>query len=458
MKYKFSDLLLLLCGTLFITLYFILSFNNRLPYEDYIFTSLTKDKGPIDAMLYIYKVYSARWSAHTLAFYFSQFYPFRYFLFCFNILTLTALILSFYLLLKRILREILDFNIQNRSLMLYTLLFTCGFFFSSYDIGQTWFWYMVNWMYLWSIIAGNYLCWILMNGKFKKIHFPFIIILTAYIAGAAESYSMIFIFFLALILILKNKNKIPVSTNRIQNKAILLALCSLIAFYMITVFAPGTWARKSILTQTGCLQHIIMLFKGFGIVIIRYSPKIIPSLLLFGFPWMLLGQSFSSGENTKAANAFRMFIKSASWTGILIFLLIVPASWILYDPPPARALSQVSFLLSVYAALSFFYAGYKIEIHKRYVQTVSFTSLIISVCLISFHIFSQYRITSRYAAAYDAGISKVLKENEAGRTTYLQVDPLPESGMIYSDGLSPDTTGNQYYENVYGLTFHVSRK
>ena len=148
---------------LFLILYSIISFNNRFPYEDYYFTSLNKEMGAIKAMVYIYNIYSARWSAHTFAFFFSQFYQSNIFLPTFNIITLLVLIISFFILLKRIVVEILGFNITTGVVILYSILFTCGFFLSSYNIGQTWFWYMVNWMYLWSIIAGNFLLWVLLS-------------------------------------------------------------------------------------------------------------------------------------------------------------------------------------------------------------------------------------------------------------------------------------------------------
>ncbi len=56
----------------------------------------------MDAVIYFYDFISGRWSANTLAFSFSIFYKQRLFLMAFNCITLLFLILSFYLLLKKI--------------------------------------------------------------------------------------------------------------------------------------------------------------------------------------------------------------------------------------------------------------------------------------------------------------------------------------------------------------------
>ncbi len=139
--------LLLAMGGVFLALYTLLSFFNRMPYEDFVFISHTKEMGAINAMAHVYKVYSARWSAHTLAFYFSMNYENKYFLPLFNTITLITFAISIFLLIKRIFNGLSGFSMTKTALASYTGLFTICFFFSSYDIGQVWFWYMVNWKY-----------------------------------------------------------------------------------------------------------------------------------------------------------------------------------------------------------------------------------------------------------------------------------------------------------------------
>ena len=459
MKYQKSQIILIgIIGTLFLTLYCILSFNNRLPYEDYTFTSMAKESGVINAMMYIYKIYSARWSAHTMGFYFSQYYTNKIFLPCFNIITLISLVASFFLILKRILKEILKVKIKNTLLFIYSLLFTCSLFFSSYNIGESWFWYMVNWMYLWSLIAGNFLLWILFSEKLKAIQILFLLILTAYIAGAAESFAMIYLIFLLFIFFLKRKNIFPLITNKLQNNSLVLSILCFISFYMITILAPGTWARKSVLTQASFIEHVVMVVKGFGIVTLKYTPQLLPCLILFGFPWVILGRIYSSENKLMPKQILTSFLKSIFIICIIIFILIIPASWILYDPPPARALLQISLILCSYSAFIFLYLGYKISLSEAVSKYVPFVSLFICIGILIFQIVNQFPITRVYAEEYDKRIEILNQQNKTARNTTYFFDHLRQSGMLYSDEISTDSTHNNYFEKAYNLKFHVALK
>lgn len=443
---------------LFIILYFILSFNNRLPYEDYIITSMVKNYGTMDTVVHFYNFISGRWSSNMLAFSFSIFHENRFCLMGFNCITLFFLILSFYLLLKEIINRIFNFRVNKYLLFIYAILFTSCVFFSSYDIGEVWFWYIANWMYLWSVIAGNFLLWILLSGKLKAIYIPLIIILTAFISGASESYAMIYILIICSLLILKRKNKITPLTNAIKYNSLIIIFCLLILFYMIMVFAPATWARKDMLTDASFFEHLIMVGKAYGIVILKLTPKLIAYLILFGLPWMILGQSFSSEKKERMNKFVVPFVKITILTGILIFILILPASWVLYDLPPARALSQISLLLSIYSSFIFFFIGYKIEIPKKITQPIMIAALVTSMCILCFHIVNQYSITSNFSKEYDNRITYVNNENTTDRENAIIFEPLPPSGMIYCGELSTDSTSNKFFEKTYSLKFHVAVK
>lgn len=460
-EYSTGQLLLIAVNILFLILYTLLSYFNRLPYEDYTFTWMAKHMGAIHAMKEVYIVYSARWSSLTLGFYFSRFYESTYFLMLFNLITLAVLAASFYLLLKRLLNTIVYAAIENKILLSYSLLFTCCLFFSSYSIGQVWFWYMVNWMYLWSIIAGNFLFWILLQGKLKITQLPFILILTAYIAGADESYPIIYLLFIALLLFLKKKTvsqSASIILDRISIRWLVITLIFLSLFYMVTILAPGTWARKNMLTDATFAEHMIRTIRSYGKIILIKTPKLIPYLILFGLPWMLLGQEISSVSKIEVKKLLPRFLKSIFVIGALIFVLILPASWVLYELAPDRALSQVSLLLAIYASFAFFYTGYKVKIEKKFSQLIVSLGLVLSILILSFQIFNQYSIVNKFSDEYDKRIKYLLEENSSGRKNTVFLEPMPSSGMIYSDELSADTLGHAYLENVYGLKFHVAVK
>ncbi len=452
----YSYLLMIVAGILFFILFAILAYFNRLPYEDYTFISLSKDISPLKAMSHIYETYSARWSAHSLAFSFSMLYEQEHFLFCFNLITVTTFFTSIFLLLKKILGYLFEFKIQNKILLAYSGLFSICFFFTSYNIGQAWFWYMVSWMYMWSIISGNFLMLILLSKKPEWWRIPLLVALTAYIAGAAESYAVIYIFILAAILVLKKQNIISDLTSKISALSLILTLTLLILFFTITLFAPGTWARKNMLTDASFSEHIIMVMKAYGKIILFQTPALTPYLLIFGMPWMLLGLQVSAKEKTDIKSLIPAFIKSVFGMAVLVLILIIPASWILYDLPPARALSQVSLLMAAYVSFVFFYIGYKVALPAKRIIKISVASLTVGVLILCFQVANQYTIAGKYAMEYDKRIMVATEHERAGRKTTLLFKPLPPSGMIYSDEYSADSLQNNYFEKLYGLSFHIA--
>src|ERR1039458_6692991 len=175
MKSGINLCLLLIITILFILLYMLLGFHNRMPYEDYCFLSQLKNAGAIEVMLKTYNEYCARWSAYSIAFMFAPLYSTGFFLPVFHACALVILFCSFFFLIKRIVTLLFRKGISNVMLMTYTLIFTLCFFFSSYNIGEVWFWYMSDWAYLCSIIAGNFLFWILFSGKLKVVYVSLIV-------------------------------------------------------------------------------------------------------------------------------------------------------------------------------------------------------------------------------------------------------------------------------------------
>lgn len=173
-------------------------------------------------------------------------------------------------------------------------------------------------------------------------------------------------------------------------------------------------------------------------------------------PWMLLGQEMPSGEKVELKKLLPQFIKSLFVVDMLLFILILPASWILYELAPDRALSQVSLLLTIYSSFVFFYIGYKVKMEKKFSERIVSVALVLTVFVLSFHIYNQYSITSKFADEYDKRIKYVMQENSLGRKNTVFFEHLPPSGMIYSDELSADSLSNIPFEKTYGLKFHVA--
>ncbi|MBI3503125.1 MAG: hypothetical protein HY063_15165 [Bacteroidetes bacterium] len=379
-------ILLSLAGILFLILYFVLSINKKCSADDMALLSFVQQKGVLGAVADRYNNFCARWSADTLAFLMIIGCSNKFFLFTIRSFTLFALIFSFFLLLRIFFSTLFQAKMNNTTLLLYSLQLSACLFFISYDVDEVWFWYVSGFTYLWSIIMGNFLLRIFFSKKPNLFYFFLLLILAAYIAGAAESYAIIFILFLVILFILKRKNIFYPVTNQLQKKLLLSAIVFLSLFYLITIFAPGTWERKDMLTHAGFTAHFIMAIKAYLKIIFLLTPKVILYLFLFGIPWIFIGETFSSERKTELKKLFSFLLKNIFIAGIVILVLVFPASWILYDVPPARALSQVSFFISAIASYVFFCIGYKFYLPARIskaVATIALTgAVVILLCQI----------------------------------------------------------------------------
>ena len=327
---------------LFLLLYLLLSVNNRLAADDFYYLALTQKGGALYAMKYQYRFFCGRWFAHTLACWFLNFVAAKYFLLLFQWTTLTALLTALGLCFKKIAGSYLSTSI----VFIYAGLFCISFFFASYSIAQTWFWYIAVWTYLWSIIAALFLVNELLSQRFNFPGVLVILFTSAFIGGAGESYALIVLLLLFVYLLYKAAYKKQKDGKLSFVKLFLSALILVISFYM-TYSSPGTSNREGLLPQTNILEKIILHNKACGILFLKLSPAKLPFLLLFSFPWFFIAGHIPS-FNWINQTAAKFFIKTTCIFLFAVYLFLIPTSYALSDIAPGRALSIVSLLFCCY--------------------------------------------------------------------------------------------------------------
>src|ERR1035437_855512 len=149
---KRYTLVLSLLLSLFILLYVMLSYYSRLATDDYYFIWDVKQTGIWQSLYLHYMEWSGRFSAGLMADVFYKYFGINqaYYTF-YPLLSLILLVSGLYMALSNIAK---CFNqiVSKLQILLATLLFTALFFFLSFDIGESWFWYCSLCTYLWSII------------------------------------------------------------------------------------------------------------------------------------------------------------------------------------------------------------------------------------------------------------------------------------------------------------------
>ena len=153
---KFEKYALLLSATLFLTLYFILSFNLRLASDDFGFFTMVQNGGFKNSVYTIYMNWSGRWSG--IAYYYSllsvtdNLFTLNSYIFLYYLISISLLVYSVYYILGRILNYFFDTTPSEIILFSYSVLFCAALYFFTFQNIETWFWLCSSFCYLQMII------------------------------------------------------------------------------------------------------------------------------------------------------------------------------------------------------------------------------------------------------------------------------------------------------------------
>lgn len=462
---QYFFLLTIVC-ILFLLLFFVLSYFNRLAVDDFYYLGGYAERGVWGCMRDLYNGYSGRWTAYLLTGWIVSLHQFNLYHFVFNCITILLWVMIIYSLIRKIIVKKLNLNFSKKLNLLFAVILICSLFCSTYNIGETWFWLVQVCSYLWSIMMTLVLLTILLEEKFRTVHIFLIIISSVFIGGASESFALINIFLLSFYLIfsytsLKKYDWVFLPKNASINKKIFLALVFLLASFTITMLAPGNENRYEALPKVSAFQTIWIQVKSFIKITLIKTPLKLHYLLLFSFPWLILGNFFSVHSQKVNVYSLLPVIKKYFFVLlVLIFIFLIPTSFIMSELGPDRALAQISFLVTFCFAALFFIVGYKVEIREKLFRPLRILSIVFSIGILSYHLADQFYITKKYAEAYDQRMEMLKTLDRAGQKNTVELQPLLFSGMLYSAEISDDTThfSNYFLEYSLHLKYHTKRK
>lgn len=444
---------------LFLILLVILSFTARISGDDYYYLWLRNTFGAWDGMIYQYVQWSGRWTAHFIGNVFISFYHSTLF---FPVIILSTVSLI-YFPITHMFRSI-GVNETRFPRAILSILFIACFFFSTPDIGETWFWYIIIFTYLWSL-AG----WILVidyiflgNGPAQLI---IAVIASIFIGGASESYALIICSsFILLLTILNVQNifsysglpKILFRNKKINTKIILVVLLIGASFF-ISVMAPGTDVRQSLLPHTSFADKMFVAAKSFAKIYIRYLPEKFPLLVLLSAPWLIAG--FNVRSKLTYPQVKKIFAFISILYVILTAIVAVPTSLVMSEAGPARAWSVLALLSSAYFSFLFLLAGMSMQ-NIRLMRTILVTDGALIILFLVYTMSKQLPLAAGFSGAYDSRIKKIEAAKNEGYRGVLELEKIPDSGYLYFDELSSDTSyfTNSHIRKGLSLPFGVAVK
>lgn len=454
-KYYVGSLYII--AILFLSLYFILSYNARIAGDDFYYLWLKNTYGSWNGMMFQYKQWSGRWTAHFIGCELISLWKNPFFLPFINLLTIGILFFSLKIGLEKIMLS-LSITVKKYTTSALTFLLITTFFFTSYSIGETWFWYIIILTYLWSIILFLLLIILVFSKKSTALTYILIVISSLYIGGASESFALIFIILILFALIYYKKLKHEKPLNKIGTK-LLIAFIILSISFLFSAFAPGTEIRQSFLPQTSLIGKFFIFSKTYFKYFIHYIPDNLFYLILFSFPWLYFGSNYLK-------NAFTVFeIKKHIKKTTIIFLILLalfffPTSFILSETGPGRSLSIISILTAIYFAIIFSLIGVFLDLNKWHIRNAFLGISMVSISVMIYNIYSQFNISKKFSNAYEERLLKIETAKENNFTGVLELQKLPHEGMLFWDELSTDTSyfTNKHLKAGLELTFEIKLK
>jgi hypothetical protein len=430
-------LLLLSCITVFAALYIMLAENNRPSGDDFEFLNLLRNYGWWDAMVVYWNAWNTRWLALLFLNSVNTIYNALHNFYLYHIVTLLALSVALFRLLRI---QTLKLKLASASIFYFfsSTLLLISFFFVSFDITESFFWINANQMYLWSVIFIIFGFNELNRNEYKLTSWLIVTLSFFYVGGAFESYAIVALLSLIILLIYEFQKK---EKNKIRMKLLILSIFFLCLSFSIELFGTGWRNRHEILGSPTLLSAIFITAKAFVKMFIYYIPQKIIWVLLFFLVWI------GTGTKIKGESAFpfpKYFLLKVFVVFCIASLLILfPSCYLLRETPPFRTWTLVCFLFSLFICIAGFVIGNKLRKYtfSNYISTGALAA--IAVLLIITYI-EQKKITTTYAAAFDAR-EKVLVDAKLNHTEgIIELEPLPPSGLLHSAEISSDTS---YYEN-----------
>jgi hypothetical protein len=132
-----------------------------------------------------------------------------------------------------------------------------------------------------------------------------------------------------------------------------------------------------------------------------------------------------------------------------IYLFQLPITYKTQDIGAYRALFTISLISLIYTSSIFYILGNKLELNQGIWIYFLVLPFAISLCINFFNLGNQKVTVTQYAKVYDDRINYLLKNQSVNGEIYL--NPLPQSGFLYSAELSSDTSHFSHHHLKKGL-------
>jgi len=466
-KNQIINIFLLLSNALFVALYVVLCFNNRLAADDFHFLANVNEHGVIQGTIVEYAEWSSRWLSvllnHFVLFLYHKthlvlalFGLFNLFFFVSVVWFAMRTLVFKHAVLQKAIDDWGSPVKRNWWLLNYSVFIVGAIFIATVKINETWFWLCASTTYLWSnilLILGMICLFypsknigIALLGSFSFF----------YLGGSSGPLALLAMLFLggcilgALLFI----KRLPFLNSLLFKRSILFFVFCMLSF-LVLYFAEGNHIREQFFQKISLGHSLLLNVKMSGIIFLKRLPFFLPLLVVWCIPVIRLGGCIRQEGQRKRWKA-KVLYASVLYVAI-VYLFQLPITYKTQDVAAYRALFFVTIISLGYVCFLYFVIGNYLlpkSYSNRYLLLLAYLS---SSLIFGYELARQYRISTNYAKAYDQRMA-LIKAHD--KTTVLALPPLPESGMLYSAEISQDTAffSNQHLKKGLQLNHDVSKK
>lgn len=446
---KWLYLLISLNAIAFVAIFLSVGFNNRLAADDLHYLVKSKELGIWDAMLFYYNNWNPRWSATLVTNAFLGNYNESVTFPLFHISTLLLGVLSIFSTLKGI-KTKLELPFTTPQIALLSIYILGAIFYGSFAKDDTWFWLTVTPMYLWGSFAAVLGGSMMLHNWNRLLRMIIAASLFLYAGGASETVaisSITVLFYLGFITYDKE------GTTKIDRSVLHVATISCLIGFGIDLAGSGAAIRYDHLPQYSFGDKVIVGFWNYFKFTFKEIPLTLPVIILFASPLAYFGRKQLTFQVTSLRDVIWNNRKLWGIADILIGLLAFVLAFVMGEMGPTRAWVPLTFITVAIALVVAYQLGSWVYLKTN--GKLFHLAVIAQLILLGFQFWSGFRqitTTRIYANAVDARMERInlgLKRN----TEFILLDPLPESGWLFSSEITNDTAHyrnrhlNLYFEN-----------
>ncbi len=443
----------LLFSLLFLAIITVVAINNRPAADDFYYLHCVPEKGILKCVSDLYLGYSARWTAYTLA---ATVIPVKWLFAIFPVIAVLLISVVIAVVIKMLSLRLYSFSLKNSDAFLSGTVVCSAFFFTSFAIEESWFWMIQVCTYAMSMAAQLIIFYTLVSERRNSF-----LLLTAsvFTGGSSESYSLIVMAALVLLYIFRNRFNRKIFPEKHFRFKILLAFTACFVSFFFLISSKGNLVRYEALPHASVPELTWIVLKTWAKALLIKPFFVLPYYLLFGTVAFLAGRQLKDTSEISIAEFFISWIKPIVLLSFIVLILILPATIVMSGLPPDRAMMQGSFTITAFILILFFNAGTKLPSLRFENSALRMIISVFLILMMSYHLVCQTLITHRYAKAFDERINFLMELKAKGYKETITLEPLPESGMIYSSEVSEYEVHftNSFLKKYLELDFEIRK-